>query len=252
MEGVRMNLNGEIALVTGASRGIGRACALTLAAAGAEVIVNYVASADKANAVCEEIKAKGGKATPLKFDVANNEETEAAVSGILKEKKCISILVNNAGITCDGLMMRYAMSDWDRVLATNLRGAFLVSQLLLRPMMKERKGSIIHMSSISGTVGNPGQAAYCAAKAGLIGLTKSMAKELASRNIRVNAIAPGYIETDMTHELTEEQKQAILKVIPLNRVGKAEEIAHAVLYLASPHSSYVTGQVITVDGGMTM
>ena len=247
-----MILQGEIALVTGGSRGIGKACALALGKAGAEVYVNFVSSPDKADAVCHEIVTAGGKAWPLKFDVGNPEETVTAIDGVLKEKKRLSILVNNAGITRDGLMMRYSTSDWDQVLNTNLRGAFVTSQAVIRPMMKERKGSIIHMSSVVGMVGNPGQAAYCAAKAGLIGLTKSMAKELAPRNIRVNAVAPGYIQTDMTDALTPEQKEAVSKAIPLGRVGSPDEIAQAVLYLASPASNYVTGQVIVVDGGMAI
>lgn len=247
-----MTLNGEIALVTGGSRGIGRACALALAKAGAEVIVNFVSNPDKAQSVCEEIQKLGGKATPLKFDVGNSEETRSAIEGILKEKKRISILVNNAGIARDGLMMRYSSEDWDQVLNTNLRGAFVASQAVVRGMMKERKGTIIHMSSIVGVIGNPGQAAYCAAKAGLIGLTKSMAKELASRNIRVNAIAPGFIQTDMTNEMTAEQKEAMLKEVPLGRVGTPEEIADAVVFLASPASAYITGQCLLIDGGLGM
>lgn len=245
-------LNDEIALVTGGSRGIGRACAIALGKAGAEVIVNYVSSPDKAAEVVNAIEKDGGKATAVKFDIGNVEDTQAAIEGILKDKKKISILVNNAGITRDGLMMRYSSEDWDSVVDTNLRGAFIASQACIRSMMKERKGSIIHISSIVGLTGNPGQAAYCAAKAGLIGLTKSMAKELASRNIRVNAVAPGYISTDMTDKLTEDQKKAVTDHIPLGRVGTPEEIAHAVLFLASPASNYVTGQTIIVDGGMGM
>ena len=167
-----MNLQGEIALVTGGSRGIGRACALALGKAGAEVIVNYVSSPERAEEVCAAIRSAGGKASALKFDIAKPEEIQSALEGLLKEKKKISIVVNNAGITKDGLMMRYPTEDWDAVLDTNLRGAFLVSQAVVRSMMKERKGSIINMSSIVGITGNPGQAAYCAAKAGLIGLTK--------------------------------------------------------------------------------
>jgi 3-oxoacyl-[acyl-carrier protein] reductase len=247
-----MKLVGEIALVTGGSRGIGKACALGLAKEGAEVLVNYVSHAEAAEQVCHEITQSGGRAFPLKFDVSDPQAIDQSVEAVLKEKKRIGVLVNNAGITRDGLMLRYSVEDWDRVVDTNLRGAFLVSQAVLRPMMKERKGSIVHVSSISGLMGNPGQAAYCAAKAGLIGLTKSMAKELASRNIRVNAVAPGYIETDMTEGLTGDQKEAFLKTIPLGRVGTPDEIAHAVVYLASPVSNYVTGQVIVVDGGLAM
>ena len=247
-----MNLQGEIALVTGGSRGIGRSIALALAQAGAEVVVNYVSNQEKAESVCHEIEKMGGKASALKFDVGNPTEIETALEGLLKEKKNVGILVNNAGIAHDGLMMRYALEDWDRVVNTNLRGAFLVSQAVIRPMMKARKGSIVHVSSIVGVIGNPGQAAYCSAKAGLIGLTKSMAKEFASRNIRVNAVAPGYIDTDMTHDLSPELKETMLKVVPMGRTGTPEEIANAVLYLASPLSSYVTGQTLIVDGGMGM
>ena len=247
-----MKLTNDIALVTGGSRGIGRACARALAHAGAEVVISYVSNKDSANSVCEEIKAAGGKASAIMFDVGDPSQIETAMAALLKEKKFISILVNNAGITRDGLMMRYSTEDWDKVVSTNLRGAFLVSQSLIRPMMKERRGSIIHMSSIVGITGNPGQAAYCAAKAGLIGLTKSMAKELAPRSIRVNAVAPGYIETDMTGKLTTEQREAILSHIPLGRVGRPEEIAAAVTFLASPAANYITGQTIVVDGGMGM
>ncbi len=247
-----MNLNGEIALVTGGSRGIGKACSLALAKAGAEVIVNYVSNEAAAMETVEEIRKAGGTASAVKFNVGNVEETQAAIEAILKEKKKISVLVNNAGITRDGLLMRYSVEDWDAVLDTNLRGAFIATQAVVRNMMKARQGSIIHIGSIVGVTGNPGQAAYCAAKAGLIGMGKSMAKELASRNIRVNVVAPGFIETDMTHELTAEQKEAILKAIPLGRIGKPEEIASTVVYLASNASQYVTGQTIIVDGGMGM
>ena len=245
-------LDGEIALGSGGCRGIGRACAIARAQAGAEVILNYVSSPDKSEEGCSVMRSTCGKASSVKFDVASPTEIQSALEGILKEKKRIGILVNNAGIAHDGLMMRYAVDDWDRVVNTNLRGAFIVSQAVVRGMMKERKGSIIHMSSIVGVTGNAGQAAYCAAKAGLIGLTKSMAKELASRNIRVNAVAPGYIQTDMTDALNADQKAGVLSHIPLGRVGTPEEIAHAVVFLASPASSYVTGQTLLVDGGMGM
>lgn len=247
-----MTMQGEVALVTGGSRGIGRACSLALAKAGADVIVNYVSNAAAAEETVAAIRQLGGQAMAAKFDIGNPESTSAGIEAVLKEKKKISVLVNNAGITRDGLMMRYSVEDWNAVLETNLRGAFLASQAVIRGMMKERKGSIIHVGSIVGITGNPGQAAYCAAKAGLIGLAKSMARELAPRNIRVNVVAPGFIETDMTHELTPEQKEAIFKAIPLGRIGKPEEIAEAVVFLASPASTYVTGQTIIVDGGMGM
>lgn len=247
-----MSMNGEIALVTGGSRGIGKAICLELAKAGAEVLVNYNSQKQKAEETCDEIIKLGGKAWPIGFNVADPESTQSAIETIIKERGKITSLVNNAGITADGLMMRYSVEDWDRVLNTNLRGAFIASQAVIRPMMKNRSGSIIHISSIVGVIGNPGQAAYCAAKAGMIGLTKSMAKELASRNIRVNAIAPGFIETDMTNELTPEQKENLNKAIPLGRVGKASEIASAVAFLASPAANYITGQVLIVDGGMAM
>lgn len=247
-----MLLEGEIALVTGGSRGIGRACCLALAEAGAEVIVNYRKGESEAKAVCEEIRKSGGKAISLGFDVSNPAEIDASIGKILGEKKSLSILVNNSGITHDGLMARYSVEDWDRVLDTNLRGAFLVSQAVLRPMMKARKGSIIHMSSVVGVIGNPGQAAYCASKAGLIGLTKSMARELGTRNIRVNAVAPGFIQTEMTEKLSEEQKQQLSERIPLQALGTAEQVAQAVVFLASSKASYITGQVLCVDGGMAM
>jgi 3-oxoacyl-[acyl-carrier protein] reductase len=247
-----MTLTGEIALVTGGSRGIGKAICLALAQQGAEVFVNYVSNKQKAEETCDEIIKAGGKALPTGFDVSDTTATQAAVETLVKERGKISILVNNAGITRDGLMMRYSMEDWDSVLNTNLRGAFVASQAVVRPMMKNRQGSIIHISSISGVMGNPGQAAYCAAKAGLIGLTKSMAKELAPRNIRVNAIAPGFIETDMTDELTPEQKEMLLKNIPLGRIGKADEIAQATAFLASKAANYITGQVLIIDGGLAM
>ena len=247
-----MKLKDRKALVTGGSRGIGKACALKLASDGAHVIVNFQTNQAAAEKVVEEILAKGGSAEILGFDISKTKETQEKLEQYVKAKGPITILVNNAGITRDGLLARYSEADWDLVMATNLKGAFNVSQALLRGMMKERKGSIIHMSSVVGVVGNPGQAAYCAAKAGLIGLTKSMAKELASREIRVNAVAPGFIQTDMTHQLTPDQKEAMLKHIPLGREGTAEEIAHAVAFLASDDSRYITGQVLQVDGGMGM
>lgn len=247
-----LSLQGEVALVTGASRGIGRACAIALAKAGAEVIVNFVQNEAKALSVCEEITAAGGKARISRFDVADVDTTQSTVEALIKEVGKISILVNNAGISRDGLLLRYSAEEWDQTLNTNLRGAFTTSQTVARSMLKQRRGSIIHISSVIALMGNAGQVAYAAAKAGLLGLTKSMAKELAGRNIRVNAIAPGYVDTDMTSEMSAEMKEALLKSIPLGRVGTSEEIADAVVYLASPASSYVTGQVLVVDGGLVM
>ncbi len=247
-----MILQNEIALVTGGSRGIGRACAIALGREGAEVIVNYHSNAEKAEEVCHTIIQGGGRATAIPFDIGNVQSTQTAIESLLKDKKRISILLNNAGIAKDGLSMRYSVDDWDAVINTNLRGAFVATQAVIRPMMKERRGSIINMSSVVGLIGNPGQAAYCSAKAGLIGLTKSLARELASRNIRVNAIAPGFIETDMTSALTTEQRELMLKQVPLARAGTPDEIADAVVFLASERSRYVTGQVISIDGGMSM
>jgi len=245
-----MRLKGECALVTGASRGIGRSIALALGAQGAHVYVNYRENATRATEVCDQIIKVGGQATALPFDVSNPNQTRAAIESV-KERK-ISVLVNNAGIVRDNLLLRYSLQDWNQVIETNLRSAFVTSQAVLRGMLKERKGSIIHISSVAGLMGNPGQVAYSAAKAGIIGMTKSMAKELASRNIRVNAVAPGFISTDMTEALTEEQKAEALRHIPLARMGTPEEVAHCVVFLASQESSYITGQVIVVDGGMAM
>ena len=247
-----MLLTREICLVTGASRGIGRASALALAREGAKVIVNYHSLAEKAEEVCHEIIKAGGQASICGFDVADAQATSTAIEAVLKENKKISVLVNNAGIAKDGLLMRYSVADWDMVINTNLRGAFVTSQAVVRSMMREKRGSIVNMSSVVGLIGNAGQAAYCAAKAGLIGLTKSMARELASRNIRVNSIAPGFIDTDMTSALTPDQIQSMIQQIPLARTGTAEEIAEAVVFLASERSRYMTGQVISVDGGMNM
>lgn len=243
-------LNGKIALVTGAGRGIGRAIALTLAKYGADVVVNYNGSGEKAKEVAAEIEKMGRKAVVIKANVADKEDCKAMFEQIKEVYGRLDILVNNAGITRDGLSVRMKENDFDEVININLKGAFLCMQQAGLMMMRQRYGKIVNISSISGVRGNAGQINYCAAKAGVLGMTKSMAKELASRNIYVNAVAPGYIDTDMTEALSKEVKDAVQKEIPLGRTGKAEEIAETVAFLASDRASYITGQVILVDGGM--
>jgi 3-oxoacyl-[acyl-carrier protein] reductase len=247
-----MNLDGKVALVTGGSRGIGRAIALLLAERGAKVVINYVRGLDEANAVVAAIEGKGGQAHPLQGDVSVPAEAQNLVDQTVKTFGKIDILVNNAGITRDTLMMRMSESDWDTVLDTNLKGAYLCSKAVLRPMLKARGGRIINISSISGQAGSGGQTNYSAAKAGLIGFTKALAREVGSRNITVNAVAPGFIETDMTNVLAEEFKKKALDQIPLERFGKPEDVAEAVAFLASDAASYITGQVLAVNGGMVM
>lgn len=243
-------LNGKIALVTGAGRGIGRAIALTLAKYGADVVVNYNGSGEKAKEVAAEIEKMGRKAVVIKANVADKEDCKAMFEQIKEVYGRLDILVNNAGITRDGLSVRMKENDFDEVININLKGSFLCMQQAGIMMMRQRYGKIVNISSISGVRGNAGQINYCAAKAGVLGMTKSMAKELASRNIYVNAVAPGYIDTDMTEALSKEVKDAVQKEIPLGRTGKAEEIAETVAFLASDRASYITGQVILVDGGM--
>ena len=245
-------LQGKIALVTGSSRGIGRAIALELAKQGANIAVNYAGSEDKAEEVVQEIKALGVEAIKIKANVANEDDVKAMIKEVTKTFGALHILVNNAGITRDNLLMRMKVEDFDDVIETNLKGAFLCTKSVTRQMMKQKEGRIINIASIVGVSGNPGQANYVAAKAGMIGLTKSTAKELASRNILVNAIAPGFITTDMTDILTEEQKEAMLATIPLEKLGEPEDIANVVTFLASDKSKYITGQTIHVDGGMVM
>ncbi|HIV73515.1 MAG TPA: 3-oxoacyl-[acyl-carrier-protein] reductase [Candidatus Pseudogracilibacillus intestinigallinarum] len=245
-------LQGKIALVTGSSRGIGRAIALELAKQGANIAVNYAGSEDKAEEVVQEIKALGVEAIKIKANVANEDDVKAMIKEVTKTFGALHILVNNAGITRDNLLMRMKVEDFDDVIETNLKGAFLCTKTVTRQMMKQKEGRIINIASIVGVSGNPGQANYVAAKAGMIGLTKSTAKELASRNILVNAIAPGFITTDMTDILTEEQKEAMLATIPLEKLGEPEDIANVVTFLASDKSKYITGQTIHVDGGMVM
>lgn len=244
-------LNGKVALVTGASRGIGREIALTLAEAGAYVVLNCTSrGVEKAEAVLAEIKAKNGDGMVKPFSVSESAAVDQAVEEIIKAKGAIHILVNNAGIAKDSLFMRMKDEDWDDTLNTNLKGAALCARAVVRPMMKAREGVIINLSSVVGQMGNAGQAAYSASKAGLFGLTKTLAKELASRNIRVNSVAPGFIDTEMTADLPAKAKEEMLTVIPMGRMGTGRDIAEAVLWLSGPQSSYVTGQILAVNGGM--
>lgn len=247
-----MTLEGKVALVTGASRGIGREIALELARQGANVVVNYAGSEAKANEVADEIKALGKEAFAIKCDVSNQEEVSVMVKETIERFGKLDILVNNAGITKDNLLMRMKEEEWDDVININLKGVFLCTKAVTRQMMKQRIGRIINIASIVGVSGNPGQANYVAAKAGVIGLTKTTAKELASRNITVNAIAPGFITTDMTDKLTDELKAEMLKQIPLARLGEPKDIAKMTAFLASDDSSYITGQTLHIDGGMVM
>ncbi|MDM5213418.1 3-oxoacyl-[acyl-carrier-protein] reductase [Peribacillus sp. RS7] len=247
-----MILEGKKALVTGASRGIGREVALELARQGADVAINYSGSEAKANEVVDEIKALGRKAFAVQCDVANSESVTSMIKEVVEQFGRVDILVNNAGITRDNLLMRMKEEEWDSVINTNLKGVFLCTKAVTRQMMKQRSGRIINMASIVGVSGNAGQANYVAAKAGVIGLTKTTAKELASRGITVNAIAPGFISTDMTGELPEDVQKAMLDQIPLARFGDPKDIAAVASFLASDASKYMTGQTLHVDGGMVM
>ena len=247
-----MKFEGKVALVTGASRGIGRAIALALAAQGADVAVNYAGSEAAAKEVAAEIEAMGRKAFVIQADIASTEASTAMVDAVVKEFGRIDVLVNNAGITRDGLLMRMKEEDWDAVITTNLKGVFNCTKAAIKYMMKQKSGNIVNISSIVGVMGNAGQANYCAAKAGVIGFTKATAKEVAARGIRVNAIAPGFIKTDMTSVLSEKVVEAMLAGIPLNRLGETEDIAKAVLFLASSDANYIPGQTLHVDGGMVM
>lgn len=247
-----MLLDGKTALVTGASRGIGRAIALRLAAEGARVAINYAGNVKAAEEVKAAIEAAGGTAILCRADVADSAAVEAMVADVAKEFGAIDILVNNAGITRDTLLMRMKDEDFAKVLDTNLKGVFYCTKAVAKLMMKKRAGRIINMASVVGLVGNAGQTNYAAAKAGVIGFSKSAAKELASRGITVNAVAPGFIGTDMTADLPESVKKKALSDIPLGRAGQPEDVANAVLFLASDQASYITGQVVHVDGGMVM
>ena len=244
-------VSGRVALVTGASQGIGRACALELAHGGATLAL-AARNTDKLAVVAEEIRAAGGIAEAFALDIGDDASIKTCGKAVLERFGKVEILLNNAGITRDGLSMRMKRADWDDVLSTNLTGAFLMTQALLPQMLKLRWGRIINVTSIVGEMGQAGQANYAASKAGLIGLTKSLARELASRTITVNAIAPGYIETAMTAVLNDQQRSAMLPLIPLGRSGTEEEIAHAVRFLASEEAGYITGHTLDVNGGMHM
>jgi len=241
----------KVALVTGASRGIGAAIAKRLATDGFRVVVNYAGSTDKAEAIVREIKEAGGEALAIQANVAEADAVKQMIKQTIDTFGQLDCVVNNAGITRDGLLMRMKEADFDAVIDTNLKGAFLVTQAATRPLLKTN-GRIINIASVVGISGNPGQANYVAAKAGLIGLTKSVARELASKGVTVNAICPGFIETDMTDELTEEQRNLSLGQIPLKRFGQTDDIASLVSFIASDEARYITGQTLAVDGGMTM
>lgn len=247
-----MSLKNKIALITGGSRGIGREIALELAKTGVDIAITYVNNLEKAALVIEEIIGYGVKAIAIQGNVSIEEDVTNMIKTIEKELGSVDILVNNAGVTKDNLLIRMKSDEWDEVMDVNLKGTFLCTKAVSRGMMKKRYGKIINITSVVGIIGNPGQGNYSASKAGVIGFTKSMAKELASRGIRVNAIAPGFVETDMTESLNDEIKDTMKSAIPLNSFGSPKDIANAVIFLASENSDYITGQIISVDGGMAI
>lgn len=245
-------LKGKNAIVTGASRGIGRAIALAFAKNGANVVINYRSNDEQAESLVKEIESYGVKAIKVKGDISNYSEAEVLINTAISELKTIDILINNAGITKDGLFMRMKEEDFDSVINTNLKGTFNTSKAIISHMLKARSGRIINISSVVGVIGNSGQANYAASKAGVIGLTKSLAKEVGSRGITVNAIAPGFIQSDMTEVLSDKVKETMLSNIPLKTFGKGEDVANLAMFLASDMAAYITGQVVHVDGGMVM
>jgi len=249
---MQLDLTQRVALITGGGRGIGRAIATTLAAAGATVVITYHTNADAATETVAAITDGGGSAQAVQADVRKQADVERLVSEAQSTHGRIDILVNNAGITRDGLLLRMKEDDFDSVIETNLRGVYLCTRAVLRPMLRQRSGRIINISSVVGLAGNIGQANYAAAKAGLLGFTRSVAREIANRNITVNAIAPGFIETDMTHGLDDTTRQALLSSIPLRRLGTPQDVASLACFLASDAAAYITGQTLAVDGGMIM